>query len=50
MREILDELKRRGLFVVVGGPWATVKEDDFQDRADVLFVGEAGADLASIPG
>lgn len=41
MREIVDELKRRGLFVVVGGPWATVKEDDFQDRADVLFIGEA---------
>jgi len=41
MRAILAELKRRGAFVVVGGPWATVKEDDFADTADVLFVGEA---------
>src|SRR6187397_732058 len=24
MRQILTELKRRGAFVVVGGPWATV--------------------------
>src|SRR5947209_4196548 len=41
MREILAELKRRGAFVVVGGPWATVKEGDFEGLADVLFVGEA---------
>ena len=41
MREILAELKRRGVFLVVGGPWATVKEDDFQGLADVVFVGEA---------
>ena len=41
MREILAELKRRGAFVVVGGPWATVKEDDFAVLADVVFVGEA---------
>ena len=41
MREILGELKRRGAFVVVGGPWATVKEDDFAELADVVFVGEA---------
>ena len=41
MREILGELKRRGAFVVVGGPWATVKEDDFKEDADVVFVGEA---------
>ena len=41
MREILAELKRRGAFVVVGGPWATVKEDDFAGLADVVFVGEA---------
>jgi radical SAM superfamily enzyme YgiQ (UPF0313 family) len=40
MRQVLAELKRRGVFVVVGGPWATVKEDDFED-ADAIFVGEA---------
>jgi radical SAM superfamily enzyme YgiQ (UPF0313 family) len=41
MKEILTELKRRGCFVVVGGPWITVKEDYFGDLADVVFVGEA---------
>ena len=41
MREILVELKRRGLFTVVGGPWVTVFEEDFGDLADVVFVGEA---------
>ena len=41
MRQILAELRRRGVFLVVGGPWATVKEDDFADLADVIFVGEA---------
>ncbi len=41
MREILAELKRRGIFTVVGGPWITVREDYFGDLADVIFVGEA---------
>src|SRR4051794_18918857 len=41
MREILEELKRRGCFTVVGGPWVTVQEDYFGKLADVLFVGEA---------
>jgi radical SAM superfamily enzyme YgiQ (UPF0313 family) len=41
MREILAELKRRGAFTVVGGPWVTVQEDYFGDLADVIFVGEA---------
>ena len=41
MREILTELKRRGVFVVVGGPWITVQEADFGDLVDVVFVGEA---------
>ena len=41
MREILTELKRRRVFVVVGGPWVTVKEDDFDGLADVVFIGEA---------
>jgi radical SAM superfamily enzyme YgiQ (UPF0313 family) len=41
MREILVELKRRGVFTVVGGPWVTVFEADFGDLADVVFIGEA---------
>ncbi len=41
MLEILAELKRRGAFVVVGGAWVTVKEDDFDGLADVIFIGEA---------
>jgi radical SAM superfamily enzyme YgiQ (UPF0313 family) len=41
MREILTELKRRGVFVVVGGSWITVRETDFGDLIDVIFVGEA---------
>ncbi len=41
MQSILTELKKRGTFTVVGGPWATVQEDYFDGLADVLFVGEA---------
>jgi len=41
MREILVELKRRGVFTVVGGPWITVREDDFAGLVDAIFVGEA---------
>jgi radical SAM superfamily enzyme YgiQ (UPF0313 family) len=41
MKEILTELKRRGAFTVVGGPWVTVREDYFGDLADVVFIGEA---------
>jgi radical SAM superfamily enzyme YgiQ (UPF0313 family) len=41
MREILTELKRRGTYTVVGGPWVSVSESYFGDLADVLFVGEA---------
>ncbi|HEX4147126.1 MAG TPA: radical SAM protein [Pirellulales bacterium] len=41
MREILTELKRRGVFTVVGGPWVTVQENYFGPLADVLFIGEA---------
>ena len=41
MREILHELKSRGVFTVVGGPWVTVREDYFGDLADVIFIGEA---------
>src|SRR5947209_6560906 len=41
MREILTELKERGCFTAVGGPWVTVQEDYFGDLANVIFVGEA---------
>src|SRR5437762_7566377 len=41
MCEILTELKRRGAFTVVGGPWASVSENYFGYLADVVFVGEA---------
>ena len=41
MRKILGELKRRGVFTVVGGPWVSVDEDYFGDLPDVIFVGEA---------
>jgi radical SAM superfamily enzyme YgiQ (UPF0313 family) len=41
MREIIAELKQRGCFVVVGGPWVTVQEDYFGSDADVIFIGEA---------
>jgi radical SAM superfamily enzyme YgiQ (UPF0313 family) len=41
MGEILSELKRRGAYTVVGGPWISVKEDYFDGLVDVIFVGEA---------
>jgi radical SAM superfamily enzyme YgiQ (UPF0313 family) len=41
MKEVLTELKERGAFTVVGGPWVSVQEDYFGDLADVIFVGEA---------
>src|SRR5262245_7959199 len=41
MIEILRELKARGAFTVVGGPWASVREGFFDGLADVVFVGEA---------
>ncbi len=41
MKEILEELRRRGVFVVIGGPWISVSEDYFDGLADVIFVGEA---------
>ena len=39
MRRLINELKERGAFVVVGGPWVTVQEDAFEGLADVIFVG-----------
>ena len=41
MREILRELKARGVFTVVGGPWVSVQEDYFEGLVDVIFVGAA---------
>ena len=41
MREILEELKARGIFCVVGGPWVSVVEWAFEGLPDVIFVGEA---------
>jgi len=41
MLEIVTELKRRGCYVVIGGPWISVKEDYFGDLPDAVFVGEA---------
>src|SRR6516165_2179002 len=41
MKEILTELKARGVFTVVGGALVSVQEDYFEGLADVIFVGEA---------
>ena len=41
MKEILAEFRRRGRFVVVGGPYASLCPDDLQQHADVVFVDEA---------
>src|SRR3954452_15402070 len=41
MREILVELRARGVFVVIGGPWVSVQEECFEDLGDVQFIGEA---------
>jgi len=41
MKEILSELRRRGCFTVVGGPWITVQEDYFSGLTDAIFIGEA---------
>jgi len=41
MHEIVTELKRRGAYTVVGGPWVSVNEHYFDGLADTIFVGEA---------
>lgn len=41
MREIANQVKALGKFLVVGGPWITVQEDYLAGLADVIFVGEA---------
>jgi radical SAM superfamily enzyme YgiQ (UPF0313 family) len=39
--ELADEYRRRGRFVVVGGPLATLCPEEVRGHADVVFVGEA---------
>lgn len=41
MTEILKELKSRGCFTVIGGPWITVQEDYFDGLTNAIFIGEA---------
>jgi radical SAM superfamily enzyme YgiQ (UPF0313 family) len=41
MLEIIAELRRRGRFVVVGGPYASLCPEELRGLCDVLFVGEA---------
>jgi radical SAM superfamily enzyme YgiQ (UPF0313 family) len=41
MFELIDEFHRRGKLVAVGGPYATLCPEDFDGKADVLFIGEA---------
>lgn len=39
--EIADAFRKRGVFVVAGGPFASLCPDELRDRVDVLFVDEA---------
>jgi len=39
--EIIREFRRRGKFVVAGGPYASLCPEEIQDSVDVLFVDEA---------
>lgn len=41
MRMLAEKLKEHDAFLIVGGPWITVQEDDLEGVADVIFVGEA---------
>ena len=41
MFELIDEFKRRGRLVVVGGPFASLCPEEVRGRADVVFVDEA---------
>jgi len=41
MFEILDEFRKRGRFLVVGGPFASLCPEEIRGRCDVLFVDEA---------
>lgn len=39
--QLIDEFRRRGRFVAVGGPFATLCPEELRGRVDALFVGEA---------
>jgi radical SAM superfamily enzyme YgiQ (UPF0313 family) len=41
MLEIIEEFRRRGRFVVVGGPYASLCPEELRGCCDVLFVDEA---------
>lgn len=41
VREILKEVRARGVLTVVGGSMATVEPEQIEDLADVIFIGEA---------
>jgi radical SAM superfamily enzyme YgiQ (UPF0313 family) len=41
MKEIMAEFRRRGKFIAVGGPYASLCPDDLAQHADVVFVDEA---------
>jgi radical SAM superfamily enzyme YgiQ (UPF0313 family) len=41
MLEIVDEFRRRGRFVAVGGPFASLCPEELRGRCDALFVDEA---------
>jgi radical SAM superfamily enzyme YgiQ (UPF0313 family) len=41
MFEIIDEFRRRGKFVVAGGPFASLCPEELRGRVDALFVDEA---------
>lgn len=41
MLEIIDEFKKRGRFVVVGGPYASLCPEELLERCDVVFADEA---------
>lgn len=41
MKEIMAEFRRRGKFIAVGGPYASLCPDDLGQHADVVFIDEA---------
>jgi len=41
MQQIVEEFRRRGRLVAVGGPYASLCPEDWLGRCDILFVGEA---------
>jgi radical SAM superfamily enzyme YgiQ (UPF0313 family) len=41
LREVLEEVRARGVMTVVGGAMATVEPEELEGLADVIFVGAA---------